>query len=71
MVLAVLYIIIMVILLGWPSSMWLFSRLRGMRISSLRETAMAASFVCAVALSVATSWWAMRSGVNALERMKH
>lgn len=71
MVLAVLYIIMMVILLGWPSSMWLFSRLRGMRISALRETAMAASFACAVALSVATSWWAMRSGVNALERMKH
>ena len=71
MVLAVLYLIVMVVLLGWPSSMWLFSRLRGIRMSSVRETLMVASFACAVVLSVATSWWAMRSGVNALERMRH
>ncbi|MGH9256112.1 MAG: putative ABC transporter permease subunit [Vicinamibacterales bacterium] len=69
MVLAVLYVIIMIVLLGWPSSMWLFSRLRGIRLSSVREALMVASFVSAVALSVATSWLAMRSGVLALERM--
>jgi ABC-2 type transport system permease protein len=71
MVLAVLYIIVMVVLLGWPSSMWLFSRLRGIRMSSVRETLMVASFACAVVLSVAAPWWAMHSGVNALERMRH
>ena len=71
MVLAVLYVIIMVALLGWPSSMWLFSRLRGIRISSVRELLMIASLVSAAALSVAIPWMAMRSGVVALERMRH
>ncbi|MBI4886072.1 MAG: hypothetical protein HY824_03175 [Acidobacteria bacterium] len=69
MVLAVLYIIVMIVLLGWPSSMWLFSRLRGFRLSALREALMIASFGSAVGLSLATSWIAMRSGVRALERM--
>jgi len=57
------------VLLGWPSSMWLFSRFRGIRLSSVREVFLIASFVSAAALSVATSWFAMRSGVQALERM--
>ena len=70
MVLAVLYVIIMVALLGWPSSMWLFSRLRGIRMSSVRELLMIASLVSAAALSVAIPWMAMRSGVVALERMR-
>jgi ABC-2 type transport system permease protein len=70
MVLAVLYVIVMVALLGWPSSMWLFSRLRGIRMSSVRELLMIASLVSAAALSVAIPWMAMRSGVVALERMR-
>ncbi len=70
MVLAVLYVIVMVALLGWPSSMWLFSRLRGIRLSSVRELLMIVSLVSAAALSVAIPWMAMRSGVVALERMR-
>jgi ABC-2 type transport system permease protein len=70
MVLAVLYVIVMVALLGWPSSMWLFSRLRGIRMSSVRELLMIASLASAAALSVAIPWMAMRSGVVALERMR-
>ena len=70
MVLAVLYVIVMVALLGWPSSMWLFSRLRGIRMSSVRELLMIVSLVSAAALSVAIPWMAMRSGVVALERMR-
>jgi hypothetical protein len=69
MVLAVLYIITMVVLLGWPSSMWLFSRLRGIRMSSLRETFMIVSFASAATLSVVIPWLSMRSGIGALERM--
>ena len=69
MVLAVLYIITMVVLLGWPSSMWLFSRLRGVRMSSLREIFMVVSFASAATLSVIIPWLSMRSGVGALERM--
>jgi len=70
MILAVLYIILMIVLLGWPSAMWLFSRLRGIRLSALRETLMAGSFVLAMVMSVATWLLAMRSGVRALEDMK-
>jgi len=70
MVLAALYVVVMVALLGWPSSMWLFSRLRGIRMSSVRELLMIASLVSAAALSVAIPWMAMRSGVVALERMR-
>ncbi|MBI2827688.1 MAG: hypothetical protein HYX77_00265, partial [Acidobacteria bacterium] len=70
MILAVLYIIVMIVLLGWPSAMWLFSRLRGIRLSAMREILMAGSFLLAAALSVATWLLAMRSGVRALEEMK-
>ena len=63
-------LVVMVALLGWPSSMWLFSRLRGIRMSSVRELLMIASLVSAAALSVAIPWMAMRSGVVALERMR-
>ncbi|MBI1996278.1 MAG: hypothetical protein HYS66_07415, partial [Deltaproteobacteria bacterium] len=47
MILAVLYIIVMIVLLGWPSAMWLFSRLRGIRLSAMREILMAGSFLLA------------------------
>jgi ABC-2 type transport system permease protein len=69
MILAVLYIIATIVLLGWPSSLWLFSRLRGFRLSAMREFFMAASFALAMVLSVVTCLVAMRSGVRALEKM--
>ena len=69
MILGVLYIIIMIGLLGWPSSLWMFSRLRGFRLSTAREILMVGSFALAAALSVATWLVAMRSGVRALEDM--
>jgi len=69
MILAVLYIIVTIALLGWPSSMWLFSRIRRVQLSAMREFLMAASFALAIAISVATCLLAMRSGVRALERM--
>jgi ABC-2 type transport system permease protein len=69
MILGVMYIIIMIGLLGWPSSLWMFSRLRGVRLSTAREALMVGSFALAVILSVATWLVAMRSGVRALEDM--
>ncbi len=71
MILAVLYIIVMVVLLGWPSAMWLFSRLRGIQLSVFRETMMAGSFLLAIVMSVAIWLLAMRSGGRALEEMKN
>ena len=69
MILAVLYIIVMIVLLGWPSAMWLFSRVRNIRLSALREAMMAASFLLAIVLSISTWLVAMRSGVRALDDM--
>ena len=69
MILAVLYIIVMIVLLGWPSAMWLFSRVRNIRLSALREVLMVSSFIAAAVLSVATWLVAMRSGVRALDEM--
>jgi ABC-2 type transport system permease protein len=69
MILAVLYIIVMIVLLGWPSAVWLFSSLRRLRLSAMREVLMGASFAMAAVLSVATWLVAMRSGVRALEEM--
>ena len=67
MILGVLYIIVMIALLGWPSSLWMFSRLRGFRLSTLREIMIAGSFAVAVVLSLVTWLVAMRSGIRALE----
>jgi ABC-2 type transport system permease protein len=69
MVLGVLYIIVMIGLLGWPSSLWMFHRLRRFRLSTLREMLMVGSFALAVVLSIVTWLIAMRSGVRALEEM--
>ena len=69
MILSVLYIIVMIVLVGWPSAMWLFSRARSVQLSAVRETMMAASFVAAAVLSVTTCLMSMRSGVAALNDM--
>jgi ABC-2 type transport system permease protein len=69
MILAVLFILIMIVLLGWPSSMWLFSRLRGFRLGPMRQFLMATSFMLAAVLSIVTWLVAMRSGVRALQEM--
>ena len=69
MILGVMYIIIMIGFLGWPSSLWMFSRLRGFRLSTTRELLMIGSFALAAILSVVTWLVAMRSGVRALEDM--
>jgi len=70
MILAVLYIVAMIVLLGWPSAMWLVSRLRGIQLSAIRELVMASSFLLGIVLSVAIWLLGMRSGVRALEDMR-
>jgi ABC-2 type transport system permease protein len=69
MILAVLYIIVMIVLVGWPSAMWLFGRVRSIQLSALREAMMAMSFLLAAALSIATRLVSIRSGVRALDDM--
>lgn len=69
MVQAVLLVIVSIVLIGWPSSLYLFRRARLLRPSSMQALLMAASFSAAAALSLVTWIGSMRSGVRALERM--
>jgi len=72
MVAAVALIIVTIVLVGWPSSMYLISRSGQVRfqLTVERQAMMAASFTAASAICVATWWLAMRSGVKALEEMR-
>jgi hypothetical protein len=66
---AVLFVIVMIVLLGWPSSVYLLQRERGRPLMLSQQSLMALCFLGAAALSL-TIWIAsMRSGVRALEKM--
>ena len=69
MIQAVLFVIVMILLLGWPSSMYLFQRVRRFPLSATQQFLMVACFVSAAALSVTIWLTSMRSGVRALEHM--
>src|SRR5436190_2077949 len=69
MILAVLFMILLIALVGWPSSVFLWYRAAHIPVSPRLELAMAACFAAAGVMSVATSWYGMRSGVRALEAM--
>ena len=69
MILAVLFMILLIILIGWPSSMVLWHRAAHYPPSPMAQAAMASCFASAVAMSLATWWFGMRSGVRALEAM--
>lgn len=72
MIAAVLIIIVTIVLVGWPSSMYLMSQTGQFRfrLTPERRLLMGACFAAAVAVCAATWWLAMRSGVRALEDMK-
>ena len=67
MIVAVLFVIVMIALLGWPSSIYLLFRVRVRPPTMLRISLMSLSFLAAAVLSVATWWFSMRAGVQALE----
>ncbi len=69
MVLAVLYVLLMIGLLGWPSSLYLVAQTRNRPLTSPQQWMMAASFGTAAAMSVTIWLLGMRSGVTALEQM--
>jgi ABC-2 type transport system permease protein len=69
MILAVLFILAMIVLLGWPSSLYLFAQFRGRPLTSGQEIFIIASFAAAAVLSIATWWLGMRTGVRALQEM--
>lgn len=69
MIVAVLFILVMIGLLGWPSSVYLFHQMRNRPIPQGQLMTMVASFGFAAALSIATWLLGMRTGIRALEAM--
>ena len=73
MILAVLLIIVVIALIGWPSSMYMMSKtgLVRFRLTPGHYAIIAACFTAVVAICGATWWLAMRSGVRALDSMRN
>jgi ABC-2 type transport system permease protein len=69
MILAVLFILVMIVLLGWPSSILLLAQFRNRALTSGQELAIVAMFIAGAGLSIATFILGMRTGVRALEEM--
>jgi len=71
MIIAVLFMILLIIFVGWPASMFLWYSANP-RLILPAQTALlgAAGFLAALVLSLSTWWFGMRSGVRALESME-
>jgi ABC-2 type transport system permease protein len=69
MILAVLFVLVMIVLLGWPSSVYLFARVRSRALTTGQEIFIGAMFAGAAVLSIATWLLGMRTGVRALQEM--
>jgi ABC-2 type transport system permease protein len=67
---AVLFVVVMILLLGWPSSLYLFQRVRRFPLSAAQQLLMCACFAAAAALSVTIWLTSMRSGIRALNHMR-
>ena len=69
---AVALIIATIVLVGWPSSLYLMAQTGRFRyrLTPERYAMIAASFSAAAAISVATWSLAMKSGVRALDAMR-
>ncbi len=69
MILAVLFILVMIVLLGWPSSVYMLAQFRGRPLTGGQELFIAAMFAAAAIVSIATFVLGMRTGVKALQEM--
>jgi ABC-2 type transport system permease protein len=69
MVLAVLFILVVVALVAWPASTYIWYEARGLPLPSGRIAGMTLSFTLAALLCVGTCLVPMRSGVRILEEM--
>jgi ABC-2 type transport system permease protein len=69
MVAAVLFIMVEIVLVGWPSIMLLWRQTQGHSVSAPLAAFTTLSFAAAAVLAVATCGVAMRRGVRALESM--
>ena len=71
MVVAVLLVIAIIALVGWPSMTYLYYQLRHRPIPAFRLALMGACYVAAMVLMVATWLHGMRSGIRALDAMSN
>jgi len=70
MVLAVLFVIVTIVLLAWPTSLYLWKQARpGRQLAPATEIIMWICFAAAPLLSLVTWLLSMRSGVRALQQM--
>ncbi|MDP2320944.1 MAG: hypothetical protein Q8O42_16575 [Acidobacteriota bacterium] len=69
MIVAVLFILVMIGLLGWPSSVYLFSQVRNRPLTEMQQVLFYACFASAAILSIAVWLLGMRTGVQALQAM--
>lgn len=69
MIVAVLFVLVIIGVLGWPSSVYVWHRTNNVPLSGATRTMMAACFAAAGCAGVAAGWLGMRSGVRALEDM--
>jgi O-antigen ligase len=69
MVAAVLYVIAMIALLGWPSSVYLHAQARRRPLTEWQLLFMGAVLTAALVMSVAIWLLGMRSGIKALHDM--
>jgi ABC-2 type transport system permease protein len=69
MVVAVLFVLIVILLIGWPSSVYLLHQSNRIPLDGVQKVAIGGCFLAAALLSAATWWFSMRSGVRALREM--
>jgi len=69
MVQAVLFIIVIIVLVGWPSSVYLLHQMRRAPFTPAQQLLMPVSLLAAVGVSLFVWLASMRSGVRALEGM--
>jgi ABC-2 type transport system permease protein len=69
MIQAVLFVIVMMVLLGWPASIYLFQRTRPLPMRMSQTLLMIGCFTSAAVLSVTIWLTSMRSGVVALNKL--
>jgi ABC-2 type transport system permease protein len=69
MVQAVLFVLVMIVLVGWPSSLYVVRHVRGLPLTAAQQLLAAACTIAAITITVFVWLASMRSGVAALERM--
>jgi ABC-2 type transport system permease protein len=69
MILAVVVVIVLIALVGWPSSVLLWYRANQLPVPQDTRVIMIACFSAAASLAAATWWSGMRTGVRALDAM--